>query len=69
MKRILASSAAAAAIGLVVSATTADAQVVVLGPGVYPVQKAASLVCEVRREPISDERGWRVRDVIVCVTR
>jgi hypothetical protein len=67
MKRILVSLAAA--IGLAASATTAVAQVVVVGPGVYPVQMAPSLVCEVRREPISDERGWRVRDVIVCFTR
>jgi hypothetical protein len=69
MKRILVFPAAAGAIGLVASAATADAQVVVLGPGVYPPQTVASLVCEVRREPISDERGWRVRDVIVCFTR
>jgi hypothetical protein len=67
MKRILILPAIAAAI--VASTTTAGAQVVVVGPGVYAPQTVASLVCEVRREPISDERGWRVRDVIVCFTR
>jgi len=61
--------ATTAAIGLVASVTTADAQVVVLGPGAYAPQTAASLVREVRREPISDERGRRVRDVIICFTR
>jgi hypothetical protein len=65
MKRILFPATAAA---IVASATTAGAQVV-LGPGVYAPRTAASPVCEVRREPISDERGWRVRDVIVCFTR
>ena len=64
MKRILVFTATA--IGLVASATPAGAQVVVLGPGIYPSQ---TMVCEVRREPISDERGWRVRDVIICSTR
>jgi hypothetical protein len=67
MKRILMLPAIAAAIGA--SVTTAGAQVVVLGPGVYAPQMVASLVCEVRREPIQDERGWRVRDVIVCFRR
>jgi hypothetical protein len=66
MKRILTLSATTAAIGLVASVTMADAQVVV---GVYTPQTVASWVCEVRREPISDERGWRVRDVIVCFKR
>ena len=56
----------AAVIGLVASVTAADAQVVVLGPGVFAPQTVGSLVCEVRREQISDERGWRVRDVIVA---
>jgi hypothetical protein len=69
MKPTFLCPAAVAALGLVASATTADAQVVVLGPGVYAPRTVASLVCEVRREPIVDERGWRVRDVIVCVTR
>jgi hypothetical protein len=68
MKRILVFPTLAI-IGLVASATLAGAQVVVLGPGVYPPQTATSLVCEVRREPISDEWGWRVRDVIICFTR
>jgi hypothetical protein len=72
MKQTLAILAATAAIGFgsVALATTAEAQVIVVSSGgAYPPQTVSSVICETRREPIQDERGWRVRDVVTCVTR
>jgi hypothetical protein len=75
MRQTLATVAAAAAIGFAL-ATTAAAQVIVVDPagayapqGVVYAPQTARVVCEVRREPINDERGWRVRDMLVCVPR
>jgi len=39
-----------------------------LVPTATQIYTAASLmvVCQARREQFSDERGWRVREVLVC---
>jgi hypothetical protein len=72
MKNSLTLLAATAAIAVAVMgmATTAEAQVVIVSTnGIYAPQPFYPFVCEVRREQFSDEHGWRVRDVLVCVTR
>jgi hypothetical protein len=60
------------AVAILVSAALpapAKAQAVVVGPvAVSPSPARPTVVCEVRREPISDERGWRVRDIVICYT-
>jgi hypothetical protein len=60
---------AAVAFAAAATATTATAQVVVAPAVIYPAPTSPALVCEVRREQITDERGWRVRDVVVCFPR
>ena len=72
MKNSLTLLAATAAIAVAVMgmATPAEAQVVIVSTnGIYAPQPLYPYVCEVRREQFTDEHGWRVRDVLVCVTR
>jgi hypothetical protein len=66
MKLALTVVATVVTFGLMAPATPARAQVVVVGPAGI---SQTALVCELRREQINDERGWRVRDVFVCFPR
>jgi len=64
--------AAAVAFALIAMPGSASAQVVLVTAGtpvVYTPQVSSSVICETRREQITDVYGWRVRDVVVCRSR